>query len=1701
MQLKNKFLLIAFLILIFILTLGITQKVFAEKFPNFSTDKTLFCLNRGYSFSKTANYSLIAECNVDGQTIGASWNTIDPKDLLLDPDEDKANYYKLAYILSESEGYRKTSIGGSAVQVAIWCMLGQTNYPVSSNGYTGSGKALKAYADAYAEFIVKDKGLKLEKIENKFGIHSDGYIGPFKLTYTKITNGDYSYGNIKKITLTGNNDTELSFEIYIEDTTNGSFEKISRMPTSSEEFYIKFTSENLQITECTLNVKQEGKRKANFQVWHYGSKGGVGAKIGEIIYYFQKENSTTFFCQRCMDYHNVKFETGKNFCVDCGVAFADGDSAHAPCKQWISKYDLPNAQVFYGRRHCDFIIAQSGGRDLVAKYGTQRAPMNPEGSRYLDISFNTKYQNLLEFTGNGGHVHNKADITFTLLPQLELNLTKKNTIGQELIGDSTTGAEFSIKAMQTNAEIYNESLNIPVVASIMPKNTDDITVTISELKPPAGHLKLPTSISIIYEYDEEAVAWIVKSITDWTLTNGFYKNGDDKFEMTANIESTSATHYDIAIYNRPKVNFEFIKTDEISNDVIKGVLFNVAIQNCLAGPSNITSIDDIANFDIYTDENGKINLDDLEFEINEALTGYKDIIITLTEKEVPKDSNGLPTYRLLKGPITITISYTVENGVATISATTTHSEDEGNVTEEIVLDEQHNYILKLNVKNEPLIHLGGKVWLDVPQGSKPVLKPDGTMQTNEAGIEAVPIYLFKTEDNGQTFQRVIKDTYGTNLITQTSKEINEKGKYLYANLPKIANGYYLIYYSYDGVNYIATVAGNDQKASENINIGSENIRTSFNGRFATITKDIKVEKYFNIDTLNTTIEESNIITENTFTTAQALQYNTYDSGNNRYKSHLITVNETGRTPKVISQYVIYSKTNQGHNETNININFGLQKREMDISLMKDLFAAEVKVNGKTTIYSYDDIIATGGILELNQEGNYGTTVDTRGGVFLNPEGEYYLNQDGTKQYLPNSYFLRSNLSPVTMDIIGDDTSFGKTDYKLNLYKSDVNTEGTEIYLYYAIGLNNQGMINLYENGTTVTINKIADYYDSKFELIAMSYDTVNWIDLGDSLQRVTIDNNSYKKVILDCESAGSLAEGERKMIYLKFKVPVIALNSLGNLGTNEFGNIAEIISYSTKCGLVDKDSAPENALYQISRGQYELRNEDDTDKAENIEIEIPEGKEREITGNVWEDIKTKTNGAYKYGNGAVDTNENGIKGITVELYEEKVGARSKLVGTTTTDEEGNYSFRGFIPGNYKIIFKYKDETYNGQNYKSGTVSEAHYAAAIASEEAYIYNHLYTLNGKNARGRVISKAIDNPKTRLQLIAKYAETTKTNHPIYNEAEEMQATTPQINISVDVNPQNFSDTEGSTNVYWGDVQNLKVENVSLAIEKRPETKLTIEEHIKRVSLRGNDKAVLAQAEVDRENDLFNNTLSADMTTGLTGQKDGIRAIKTTKESIGSWEIITDIGEVIQGSELETEVVYQINNESEEDYLSKTVVENFKNNKISDYIEYIKNIITQNNRTLTAMIGKTYFTGIIDQTVEKVPTKIGNIQDYINDLEFRSSSSFNKVDTDSNKYKIATKQISLGDMNNIQNNYKILIKLQNKNLILQHKTEEKILTAIWDEEDQKYYSASTEYKNIKGIIQTKEEIGLLLPGASKKRNRSSFRNKWINTNRKTRL
>ena len=346
------------------------------------------------------------------------------------------------------------------------------------------------------------------------------------------------------------------------------------------------------------------------------------------------------------------------------------------------------------------------------------------------------------------------------------------------------------------------------------------------------------------------------------------------------------------------------------------------------------------------------------------------------------------------------------------------------------------------------------------------------------------------------------------------------------------------------------------------------------------------------------------------------------------------------------------------------VDFGIKERlTADLALQKDVYKAQVIVNGKQHTYIYNK-------KQLDDDGVW--NIETRAADALYNGSARYNREVRSSEYLYN----------------GPD--YGTTDKK-NL----------QVYVTYRIAVKNQGQVD-------TKVNEIVDYYDaSQYEYdgtlngntyqtkVRKEYDsngnvtgqgTTSYVGAGYAGERLAGKELTVKNTGIDgrqetvnglstiyiqgmCGTQGNdmLKPGELAYIYVTFKVkndPTtgrIMLDQDITTGAYKSGkrNIAEVNSYYTKEGIVDIDSTAGslserdfNADGDIisSRDPVQNRLEDDTDKAPNMRIIINQDDIRTFNGYVFEDDRTVNNDQAQVGDG-LDNNETKVNGVTIELVE------------------------------------------------------------------------------------------------------------------------------------------------------------------------------------------------------------------------------------------------------------------------------------------------------------------------------------------------------------------------------------------------------------------------------------------------------------------
>jgi len=656
-----------------------------------------------------------------------------------------------------------------------------------------------------------------------------------------------------------------------------------------------------------------------------------------------------------------------------------------------------------------------------------------------------------------------------------------------------------------------------------------------------------------------------------------------------------------------------------------------------------------------------------------------------------------------------------------------------------------------------------------------------------------------------------------------------------------------------------------------------------------------------------------------------------------------------------------------------NIDMGLVKKGVDLAAVTDLYSAKLTINGKEMNYTYNDIISLDDNISIGEQ---------------KPSYNLYLyNSD--YNYRIDDYSSLPVLTDTTHPML--DSSYYSTVLDKKKADGELNVE-----LTYQLLLNN-------ESSTDATINTIAYYYDTGYILqgVTLAGTTVGVIEDGQQV----IDGKTYNKILIPTNK--TLTDDNNQEIYqLNF---ILGKDGLGALKTGEMKNWAEIISYSTNEGCIDKDSAPDNIL--------EHTIEDDTDDARGLNVQINIA-DRMISGYVFEDTKTTNPWQYNTGDGLYQSTENKISDVIVQLIEIKnvnIGStnlkleyiwQETVSGSSTvkyitndgkniatynvSNEPGHYTFKNFIPGHYIVRFIYGDgryydqtidgtatteeskemiRTYNGQDYKS-TIDKYY--------DKQWYNSLYAENASMAR--------DNEARRLEEMGYATSVDATDLKIdsFDKLDKtwMHAASSLIEIPI-------SDEGGQ------EVQVRKIINFGLT--QRPQAILELEKHV--TALKIGD---IVNCTADIHNYTKDGGFEVNIVTD-TG-RESIFATATKKEpnNRGEWTLETQLSD-IENKEIRVTYTYLVRNIGDIDYIGLEL-----DTKIDEGLERGETLSTIYNEVYQAAktemsqlgyipgkyLGTAYYNGSVSTTDVGVGVEI-KIEDYlntstVNHLQLRGGSAF---------------------------------------------------------------------------------------------------------------
>lgn len=1197
--------------------------------------------------------------------------------------------------------------------------------------------------------------------------------------------------------------------------------------------------------------------------------------------------------------------------------------------------------------------------------------------------------------GDGNVTFENTNLNFKsepLIPPVNLTLNKVNSLdleGNELY--NIPNIPFNIKLEQDGKEIYNKDVTTGKdgkikIENVMPKNKNDITVTITEKKDidGDGYKVLSEPLVITLQCSDDGTYWKEK--------DGAGKlSGGEKYVVNYNTNATIGLT--VKLENKSIIEkLTLLKTSSVSGGKVEGAKFKLTLTNIASIKGYKIPTTGTPTIIVTTDKNGNIVLEDIEIA-----DLSKDIVITMEETEAPVG------YKKIEGKITVTLkrkgnTYTIHKAEKEDTVT----DDEFKAGEVTLI----NHELVLNIKDIPIMNLGGIVWTEKIKTGKE--QPDINNTYSESDDEAlggVTVRLLDENDKTvATTKTAEKDgqevTYLNNLGKEGTVKLKQ-GQYLFTKLDDGTNYIpvgtdYKVEIDYDGITYNPLINPDTSMLYKN--------KEDNKGVFSKITSEEDHGLADGTKTIFGTENETQSKTNGGYT----INYTLQDEENIPDKAIYSNVEKDGKQAFVTARSEKYLqktddwkttwKDNNGVGEINLDsyafdINFGLYKKFFDLNLGTDVDSAEIEINGQKTAYTYDQILD--GMLDKDlKEKLYKTTDDKVDYNLYLAYSDYYYRIDDYK-------------------VPGDTNSLGQHYGEALPNKKDKNTE-LQVYVTYALQINNQ---STQHNATGV---KVKYSYDEGYEYVGDVEGTVN----DEKNKILTISNIN-------------LVPGESKKITLKFKVKK---NEDGTFfkkpsDTSKYTNVAEIVEYSTTEGrLVDADSAPGNTF--LGENKPTTRREDDTDTANGIVITFKKNAERSISGKVF------------------NTNGNNVSDVIVQLIElveinnkqyeyiwQETVAGSNTVKTTDRNgypgksysfkvddmnKAGEYKFtQGIIPGNYIVRFIYGDgtyfdesieskdateesknniKTYNGEDYKS-TYVDYNYNAEW-------YNNI-SLDGEN------SKAVDNEARRLKVMSyavdvdgtKGAELALLSKSIGTDDEKLKAVlentwmcaeTLKIKVPVDTDVKdNTSDTTEVGNGSSPTISNTQFNNVNFGLMERPKTKLVLEKHITGLTVKPVASGVNLIANATADINKILDQGEGDQIQ-LEGQRDGLSATKSERTNRGLWYLQTDTTELAQGADAYITYTYVIRNEGDIDYLNKDLISYYKAVKAEEYAQKLSNLegevkdakkqVAYTNGTY---ISDFYYTGTKGENDEEVLASVEQIQEALNPkVKFvNSTTDFNII------------------------------------------------------------------------------------------------------------
>ena len=776
---------------------------------------------------------------------------------------------------------------------------------------------------------------------------------------------------------------------------------------------------------------------------------------------------------------------------------------------------------------------------------------------------------------------------------------------------------------------------------------------------------------------------------------------------------------------------------------------------------------------------------------------------------------------------------------------------------EVVHSYNNGQTTYIELENTKYISIKGKVWLDEPDTKGNATDNLYKSSTNDKVLSGIQVNLYNKKTGGLI---ATTTTNSNGEYTFSKKSSGQKITYWEAS-------YYYIEFTYDNTKYITVMPFQGEKESISANSKAQEDEIS-----------------------GAKLDDSYLTGTSGSNPGKAYTYK--GASNNQNKTTIAQNASESLNKRILCGY--YNNSTY----TIENINLGLiEKFTPDHTIGEELEYVKIKKGNYTFKYKYGDEAVT---------------------------------EQGNQQ---SSVMLQNSKKTFTQSIYPSDVK-----YNIANGLNSSSNEGFKIYVVYKITVKNNTAENVEPIYVEKTLNltSLTNTYDtSRYELANeaiddnenINSDFRNW---SDSSGIATYNLRDTSKKFKD-----GITSGDQESVYIEFKVKDEALTKL--LTDNQ---------------LAESPTKAKSTGYHI----YERKDNSWNASKINTHISITETREngslylawklygtRTISGTVFEDTKIASRENERIGDGKFDqgtektltdvivslmnaenTTYNGSKDQEAYLYEDDLiqnpatgkWTRCKQKAVTKVDANGNYSFKGVIPGKYYLKFTYGDGRTsitdlngNAMNVatkikgQSTTINSNYYKSTILTGAAQNEgNSKWFLTG-------ISEGVNSVATDSK-ITYYDENgnlkaassdiinarTTSNKEINNTSSKTKAVIDATSPTMDIDFEYLSNIEYQvTNNQLLDLK-TNCTGMCFGIIERPHTEITLNKEIKNVKLTLSNGTSLING----------NPMNANVSPYLTGITASDSKVETDYTNL-------------YGSTLTIDYSVKVTNESELDYATK--------------------------------------------------------------------------------------------------------------------------------------------------------------------------------------